>query len=192
MASASSRGTFMPRQLFLTALLALLVPATAAAQSYRCVGKDGKKYYGQSLPPQCVGQSVEQLNASGRVVKKFDAQASADERARAEAEESERKKREVISKEEGRRDRALLATYSSEAEIEVSRKRALGGNVTQIREIEGKIAGLRKRKAANENVETELKVEENLLDVKKKEAEQINHRYDDDKKRFLELTRKGK
>jgi hypothetical protein len=182
----------MPRQLFLTALLALLMPAMAAAQSYRCVGKDGKKYYGQSLPPQCVGQSVEQLNAGGRVVKKFDAQASADERAKKEAEDADRKKREAVSKEEGRRDRALLATYSSEAEIETSRQRALGGNVSQIKEIEGKLAGLRKRKAANENVDTELKVEENLLEVKKKEAEQINHRYDDDKKRYLELTRKGK
>ncbi|HXR58816.1 MAG TPA: DUF4124 domain-containing protein, partial [Burkholderiales bacterium] len=95
----------MPRQLFLTALLALLMPAMAAAQSYRCVGKDGKKYYGQSLPPQCVGQSVEQLNAGGRVVKKFDAQASADERAKKEAEDADSKKREAVSKEEGRRDR---------------------------------------------------------------------------------------
>jgi hypothetical protein len=182
----------MPRQLFLTALLALLAPAMAAAQSYRCVGKDGKKYYGQSLPPQCVGQSVEQLNAAGRVVKKFDAQASADERAKKEVEDADRKKREAVSKDEGRRDRALLATYSSESEIEVSRKRALGGNVAQIKEIEGKIADLKKRKSANESVETELKVEENLLDVKKKESEQINHRYDDDKKRYLELTKKGK
>jgi len=184
----------MPRQLFAVALLALalLVPALAEAQSYRCVGKDGKKYYGQSLPPQCVGQSVEQLNPAGRVVKKFDAQASADERAKKEADEADRRKREAVSKEEGRRDRALLATYSSEGEIEAARKRALGGTVTQVKEIEGKIADLRKRRAARENVDTELKVEENLLDVKKKEAEQINHRYDDDKKRFLELTKKGK
>ena len=57
----------MRRQLLLAALLAL--PLAAAAQSYRCVGKDGKKYYGQSVPPQCVGQSVEQLNAGGMVVK---------------------------------------------------------------------------------------------------------------------------
>lgn len=183
----------MPRQLFLTLLaLPLLVPALAAAQSYRCVGKDGKKYYGQSVPTQCVGQSVEQLNAEGRVVKKFDAQASADERAKKEAEEADRKKREAISKEEGRRDRALMATYSSEAEIDSARKRALEGNVGQIKETETKIAELRKRKAAKENVDSELGVEENLLAVKKKETDQINQRYDEDKKRYLELTKKGK
>jgi hypothetical protein len=34
--------------------------------------------------------------------------------------------------------------------------------------------------------------EENLLEVKKKEVEQINHGYDDDRKRYLELTKKGK
>src|SRR5689334_12927716 len=179
----------MPRQLLLIALLAL--PLAAGAQSYRCVGKDGKKYYGQSVPPQCVGQSVEQLNAAGTVVKKFDAQASADERAKKEADEVDRKKREAISKEEGRRDRALLATYSSEAEIDTARKRALEGNLGQIKDSETKIAGLKKRKAAKENVDSELSAEENLLAVKKKETEQINHRYDDDKKRYLELTKKG-
>ena len=36
-----------------------LAPLAAEAQSYRCTGKDGKKYYGQAVPPQCLGQPVE-------------------------------------------------------------------------------------------------------------------------------------
>ncbi len=35
-----------------------LVPLAAGAQSYRCVGKDGKKYYGQAIPPECLGLPV--------------------------------------------------------------------------------------------------------------------------------------
>ena len=77
----------------------LLAPLAAWAQgqlqpgqSYRCVGTDGKKYYGQSVPPQCVGQVVEQLNAQGLVVKRIDAQATADERAKKEAEAEAKKK----------------------------------------------------------------------------------------------------
>ena len=54
----------------------LLLPFGADAQSYRCVGKGGKKYYGQSLPPQCLGQPAEQLNAQGVVIKRIDPQAS--------------------------------------------------------------------------------------------------------------------
>ncbi len=172
------------------------LPLAAEAQSYRCVGKDGKKYYGQSVPPQCVGLPMEQLNAQGLVVRKIDAQATADERARKEAEEVERKKREAASKDEGRRDRALLATYSSEKDVDDARARALEGNRQQMQESEARIAALRKRRAApGENagaIDAELKAQEGLLAAKRKEAEAINARYGDDRKRYGELTRKGK
>jgi hypothetical protein len=71
----------MLRTIFALLTLAILsLPAVALAQSYRCVGKDGKRYYGQSVPTECLGQPVEQLNAQGMVIKRFDAQASAAER----------------------------------------------------------------------------------------------------------------
>ena len=172
------------------------LPLAAQAQSYRCVGKDGKKYYGQSIPPQCVGLPIEQLNEQGLVVKKIDAQATADERAKKEAEEADRKKREAISKEEGRRDRALLATYTSEKDVDEARVRALEGNRHQVTEVEAKIAALKKRRASPSedatNIDIDLKSQEALLAAKKKEADTINARYDDDKKRYVELTRKGK
>src|SRR5262245_35318852 len=106
----------MPLRALVFAVLAL--PLAAAAQSYRCVGADGKKYYGQSVPNECLGRSVEMMNANGQVIKKFDAAASADERAKKEAEEAEAKKRAAASKDQGRRDRALLATYTSEKDVE--------------------------------------------------------------------------
>ena len=170
--------------------------AAAEAQSYRCVGKDGKKYYGQSVPPQCAGLPIDQLNAQGLVVKRIDAQATADERARKEAEEADRKKREAISKDEGRRDRALLATYTSEKDVEDARGRALEGNRQQIQESEAKVAALKKRRASpSENVagiDVELKAQEGLLATKKREADAINARYEDDRKRYVELTKRGK
>jgi hypothetical protein len=184
----------MLRIVLLAAITAL--PLAAAAQSYRCVGTDGKKYYGQSVPPQCAGQPIEELNAQGLVVRKIDAQATADERAKKQAEEADRKKREALSKEEGRRDRALLATYTSEKDIEDARGRALAGNREQVTESEAKIAALKKRRSApgenTSSIDIDLKAQEGLLAAKKKEADTINARYDDDKKRFAELNRKGK
>ena len=171
----------MPRSAF---FLLLALPLAAAAQTYRCVGKDGRKHYGQSLPNECIGQPVEQLNAQGMVVKKFDAQASADERARKEAEEADRKKRAAISKEEGRRDRALLATYTSTHEIEQARERALKDNQAAVADIEKRIAALRQKKASD----AELKSQEGLLAAKKKEGDAISQRYADDRRRYLELT----
>ena len=199
----------------LRAALAIAIatlPLAVEAQSYRCVGKDGKKYYGQSVPPQCLGQPVEQLNAQGMVVKRFDAQASAAEREKKLAEEEQRKKRESVSKEEGRRSRALLATYTSEKDIENARARALQENQIAVKDIESKIAAIKKRhgdlikeleffqgkskppaKLENDikNAQIDLKAQEGLMAAKQKEVDQINARYDDDKKRYIEVTRGG-
>lgn len=202
------------RTAFAIALLALplALPTDASAQTYRCVGKDGKKYYGQSVPPQCLGQPVEQLNAQGRVVKRFDAAATEAERDKKAAEEVERKKREAISKEEGRRNRALLATYTSEKDIENARARALRENELSMADIEKRIGGLKQKQVdlkkkqgeSKDNAEVgrmgqdiknadfDIKTQEQLLETKKKEVQAINARYDDDKRRYVELTRGSK
>ena len=201
----------MLRTALIIAIAAL--PMAAEAQSYRCVGKDGKKYYGQSVPTECLGMPVEQLNKQGMVTKRYDAAASAAERERKAAEEEERKKREVITKEEGRRSRALLATYTSVKEIENARARALQENQIAVKDVEGKIASIRKRQGdlAKEldfyqgknkppaklgqdikNAEIDLKAQEGLLASKKKEVDSINARYDEDKKRYTELTKNAK
>jgi hypothetical protein len=198
-----------PKFAVLAATLALL-PFAADAQSYRCVGKDGKKYYGSAVPPQCLGLPVEQLNAQGMVTKRFDAAASAAEREKKAAEEDERKKREAITKEGGRRNRALLATYTSEKDIEEARGRALKDNEAAIKEIERRIAAVRKHQEEVKkeldfyqgknkppvkleqdikNVEFDLKTQEELLAAKKRDVATINTRYDDDKKRYGELTK---
>jgi hypothetical protein len=187
-----------------------LAPFAAEAQTYRCTGKDGKKYYGQSIPPQCLGMPVELLDKQGLVTKRFDASASAAEREKKAAEDEERKKRESITKEEGRRNRALLATYTSEKEIENARARALLDNQVAVKDVESKIGALKKRQGdlAKEldfyqgknkppakleqdikNAEIDLKAQEGLLATKKKEVDSINQKYDDDKKRYLELTK---
>ena len=182
----------------------------AEAQSYRCTGKDGKKYYGQSIPPACLGMPVEQLNAQGMVTKRFDAAASAAEREKKAADEEERKKREAVTKEEGRRNRALLATYTNEKEIDSSRSRALQDNEAAVKDIQRRIDALRKRqdelkkeldffqgknkppaKLSDDirNIDFDVKTQEELMAAKKKEVALINSRYDEDKKRYAELTK---
>ena len=78
----------------------------------------------------------------------------------------------------------------------VSRMRALAGNREQVAESEAKLAALKKRRAApGENIaaiDADMKAQEGLLAVKKREADTVNARYDEDKKRFAELNKKGK
>ncbi|MCX7960960.1 MAG: DUF4124 domain-containing protein [Burkholderiales bacterium] len=201
------------RRLALFSALALAPLAAGAQVSYRCVGADGKKYYGQTIPSQCVGQPVEQLGPDGRVQKRIAPAPAGGAPAARPPQTEEEKKREAMLKEQARRDRALLATYTSEADIEAARRRALADNEQAVKETEGRLAALKKRqgellkemefyqgknkppaKLEQELRDTQfsLETQAKLLEQKRREVDAINARYDDDRRRFLELTRGAK
>ena len=74
-----------PRTVFV-ALALLATPVLAFAQlTYRCASAEGKKYYGSTIPPQCYGRPVEQINSQGLVVRRIDPEGDAKERAEKEA-----------------------------------------------------------------------------------------------------------
>jgi hypothetical protein len=195
----------------LAAAAALAAPAVAQTMTYRCTAKDGKKYYSSTIPRQCIGRPVEQLNAQGLVVRRIDPEG--DEKARAEKAAALAKKREqeAEQREERRRNQALLATYTSEKDIDDARARALADNSRALREVETRVEVARKRRAGYDkelefykgsdkpparlaedvhNAEVEIKANEDLLAVKKKEVAHINARFDEDKRRYRELAGK--
>ena len=197
-----------------------LVPLAADAQSFRCAGKDGKKYYGSTIPQECFGQTVEQLSAQGTVIRRIDPQSEEKQRATKGVDEAKKRKQDEVAREAQRRNRALLATYSSEKDIEEARDRALTDNQKQVKEIQVRIDGIKKRQTGfdkemefyNEGpapksgkakpppkppaklmedintAEIDLKAQENLIEIKKKEVEAINAKYDEDKRRYVQLT----
>ena len=200
--------------LFAVTTAALLAaPLAAQAQpkeqyTYRCVGNDGKKYYGQTLPQQCLGRPVELINKQGLVVKRIDHEGEEKARIAKEAEAEKLREQEAAAKDAQRRHRALLATYSSEKEIEDARTRDLREHQRQLRDVEGKIDALKKRQQQFQaelalfkgaegdgptrlkqeivNANIDLKAQQSLLDAKKKDAVGINARYDEDRKRYAE------
>jgi hypothetical protein len=218
------------RYAVLLAAALALAPLAASAQSFRCVGTDGKKYYGSTIPAQCLGQPVEQLNTQGTVIRRFDPEGDEKQKAAKEAEAVKKRQEDAIAKEESRRNRALLATYTSDQDIDEARARALQENQKAVKEVEGRIAEIKKRRAefAKEmefyqeappakdakgkptkagaapkapkippklaedlkNSEIDLNAHQQLLDAKKKEVEAINAKYDEDKKRYAELTKR--
>ena len=206
----------MVRGLTIIAATALIIASLAAhAQStpsqltYRCVGKDGKKYYGSTVPTPCLGQPIEQLNTSGLVVRRINPEGDEKERTLKEAEAKKKREDEAAAKEAARRNRALLATYTSEQDIDEARSRALADNELAVRDVELRIDAIKKRQASYDkelefykggnkpparlqddirDAEIDLQAQENLLVVKKKDVNSINARYDDDKKRYRELT----
>lgn len=203
----------MARLLARLATFALLAaPAVVLAQglTYRCAGKDGKKYYGSTIPKQCLGQPIEQLNAQGLVVKRIDAEGDEKERAAKAAELERKRELDSVTREESRRNRALLATYTSINDIDQARGRALAENQKTSIEVQARIEGIKKERTRLtkelefysgknkppaklleeiQNTEIDIKAQEDLLSAKKREVSTINAKYDDDKRRYLELTK---
>ena len=187
----------------------MVAAATALAQSYRCVGTNGRKYYGQTIPRQCLGVQVEQLSSQGIVIRRIDPPSSPEERAEKAAQDRAAKDLAEQKKEDASRTRALLATYTSEKDIDAARGRALVENEKAVKEIDDRIAQIKKRQEALANemefytgrnkppakleqdvrsAEIDLKAQTDLQAVKLKEIESINARYDEDKRMFREVT----
>ena len=205
-----------PQLAMLAAAALIAAPLFADAQdkggvTYRCKAKDGKRYYGSTIPTQCLGEPIELLNEQGFVVKRFDPAGDEKERAAKEANAAKKLEFEAANKEADRRNRALLATYTSEKDIEGARARALADNQKAVSAFEQKISELKQKRARYEkelalyqekkdkgsppavikeniaNADMDLQAQDGLIAQKRKEAEAINAKYDDDKKRFREL-----
>lgn len=189
----------------------------AQVRSYRCVTKAGRKYYGSTIPPQCTGELVEALSGQGMVLFRIEPPLTPEQKAAKEAEEQKAAEAEAARAEaqkqaevQARRDRALLQTYADESDIERVRQRALASNHEAAAQVEARIAQLRQRQAqlARQSekykdesempeklkqdvkaVAYDLSLQEQLLQSRKREAAEINARYDEEKRKYHELTR---
>jgi len=98
----------------------------ALSQTYKCVDEKGVTYYGDIMPPQCATKAITEMSDQGKVKKKYE-MALTTEQIKARDEEAARKKEEEkLAAEQKRKDAALLATYGSEREIDITRDRSLG------------------------------------------------------------------
>jgi len=195
---------------FLCSTVLALAPAAAQERMYKCVDARGKVYYTQVPPPECLGRDTQELNKSGTLIRRNPAAIPLTP-AQEQAREAERRKKiedEERSKEERRKNLALLNTYSSEKDIEDARTRALTEAQGAIEDTERRIAGAQKRHKELEtekefyvkkpipfklkqeitNNDIEIKNQIVLLDAKKKEISTLNAKYDEDKRRYVDLT----
>jgi DNA repair exonuclease SbcCD ATPase subunit len=175
---------------------------------YKCKDSKGKTYYTEMPPTECLGKEMDELSKQGTVLKKREAALTPEQLAAREAEEKRKKEEELAAKEERRKNQALLNTYPSEKDIEDSRQRALTQAEQAAKEIDKRIAEAQKRAkdlAAEKefyakkpmpkklqddikNNEIEIKGQQDALAAKKKELGEINAKYDEEKRRYLELT----
>jgi hypothetical protein len=192
----------------------------AKVRSYRCVTKAGTKHYGSTIPAQCKGELVEALSAQGTVLFRIEPPPTPEQKAAKEAEDLKAAEADAARKEaarqaqmQKRRDQALLQTYADESDIERVRQRALADNRTAASQVQMTVNRLKQRQeelnkeqAKYKNsaempakllqdvraVAYDLSLQEQLLETRKKEAAEINARYDEEKRKYRELTGKAK
>jgi hypothetical protein len=197
--------------LLLCAAAAAAAPA-AAQKLYKYTDPaTGQIVYTDKLPPNVAGKANEQLSPQGTVVRRTEAALTPEQIAAKEAERKRKIEEDLAAKEEKRRNLALLNTYPSERDIEEARLRALKANEESIKEAERKLADAQKRKQSlaaeaefykkrpmpailRQDIQTnevEIKSQAELLERKRKDADIINARYDEDLRRYRGLAKAG-
>ena len=183
----------------------------AAGNLYCCIDATGKQVCGDLLPQACYGRAYRELGDDGRTLRTIEAPLSADERTQRQAADEKRKADEAIAREKQRKDQALLNTYGSERDIEAMRLRAQNDAQKEIKAAETQIAEIRERRKKFENeaefykkkalpaevqkslkdADYEIKAQESIIESKKKDLDIIREKYDDDKRRYLDLIKRG-
>lgn len=168
----------------------------------------GRRACGDSLPEQCRGRAYKILDGAGNVIKEVGPPMTAEQKAQAAAEAQRKKDEEAAQKEQRRKDQALLATYSSVQDIDVARNRSINDAQEAVKQAEAKIAGLQKQRKKYESelefyrnktvppelaknlrdIDFDIKAQTGLIDAKKAELEQVRAKYDQDKRRYVELS----
>jgi hypothetical protein len=184
---------------------------TSTEAFFRCKDRDGQTHYSDSMPPECIGQDTEVLNANGMQLRLIEGDATKQKRLVREAEEAKvRKEKE----QRALRDRTLIETYLSVEDIERLRDQRLEQLDAQVRVTEQNISNLRERQTrlqaqvarfkpysdkpnapplpeplAREMVNTVngLRVYQESLTANRKEQQALTDQFESDIKRFKEL-----
>ena len=195
-----------------TALLAVAMFLAGAgevrAATYKWTDEKGVVHYTDKLPPEAVDRASVELNKQGIPVKKTD-QALTPEQRRALEQEAERQRGAERAREEiARRDRALVSSYTSEAEIDLARNRSLQTINNVIMSAQAFSEQLNKRKVdveakkaesggkpvvavldrELESIDAELARQADLIAQKMRETELVSAKYDADKQRWRDLV----
>ena len=198
------------RMVFNTLLLAVLLTAGIAhAGMYRWVDGSGRVHYSDTLPSTYQKSGAAEMSKQGVVVKRTQSEA---ERRAERAQLEEKRLTEQARQQQTKQDRALTLTYTTEAEIDLARDRALShhnlaikGSQLRAKILADNLAGLKERAArlvkAGRPIPPNLKgqMDQTRMESLELRRSSLNHeealmkvreKYDMDKLRFRELTRK--
>lgn len=190
----------------------LAVPASAVAQTgartIYCCEVGGQPMCGDVLPAACYGRAYREISPQGTLRREFQAPLTAEEAARRDDELRRRRAHEAEVLKQQRLDRALLETYRDLGDLDTRRDRALADldrSIATLRQRETDLierqraliqeaAGQDARSVRQEisedirNIDGEIMAQRSVIDVKAREREAVRSRFDEDRRRYIELT----
>lgn len=195
------------RLLLLTLGLAPALPA--AAKTFCCTDPSGRQVCGDPLPAVCYDRGYKEMSDQGRVRRTVEPPLTPEQRVQREEELRLKKEEQKRLAEEDRRNRALLNTYGSETDIDYMRDRALADVDKAVKQAQEKYAEALKRKLELDNEaefykkkqmppelisqikanNVELQAHQAAVAAKQKDIDAIRQKYDEEKRRYILLTR---
>lgn len=189
----------------------VVMPVQAGLNKW--VDEKGQVHYGDRVPSKYLNQQRETLNEQGVVVKQHEAAKTDEELAKEKALQKQHaaaeKERMIAARKAALRDRVLLETFTTEADLVHAREARVEAVDTQIlltetiiKDQEKKLENLKKRIASIEksgrvvpenlhkeqvSVSRQLETHYKFVESKNEEKQNIIEKFDDDIKRFKEL-----
>ncbi len=193
----------------LAGVCAVLLSGSAHAEIYICKDASGRTLTSDRPIMECMDRKIRVLGKNGLTAREISPPLTEEQKHQQQLDEDKRKAAKAAVEEQRRQDRALMARYSKESEIEIARRRTLEQLSEHVKREETSILISEKRlKEARAEADTYKKAkgvpasvqrkiddsEQSILDSKKQIAErqleiaQINAKYDQTVKRFRELN----
>jgi hypothetical protein len=119
---------FSSKSSILSAGILVLVGMCASAPAlatFKCVDDRGVTHYGDIMPWQCAKTPINEVSGSGTVLKRYAAPLTPEQIAARTAQEIKDREAKRIAAEQKVKDAALLASYSTEKDFDISRDREL-------------------------------------------------------------------
>lgn len=208
---ASTKNTFSRfTQLSLLALLAsVLTVPVAEARLYKWVDENGKVHYGDKIPPEYARQERKILNEQGVEVKTLEAAKTPEQLAEEKRLAEQRREQERIAADKASHDRMLLATFTTEDDMVMTRDGKITAIDGVLRVTRGRIESIEQTLAQLTRDAAELErggkpipdsLHEQILGAraqiqryldyiatKRREQEDIREQFESDIRRFREL-----
>lgn len=197
-------------------LIVAMLMASAAHAAFKCKDEKGLTHVGDTPPAGCANVVMYEITKSGTVIRKIDPTPTGDQIRLRQEEAARQKEEEKAAAEQRRKDMALLATYSSEKDVDTSRDINLKPIEVRVKSARDRVVEVEKReKDLDEEMQfysagkgrsskkTRAPPLQLVADIERtrnekaalarsivnyeKEMQQVRERYDADRKRWVEL-----